>query len=166
MKKKIVVSVIVLMFLLTGFAALSEEETKIKKTNNTEKATIKGCVKNRFGLVCIAANVEVRIGPTPENSEYVILAPVNYRGKYIYELDADEEGTTYWVRAITFSIHFDGDSSEWEGITVFPGQTYELSDLILLHTPKVKAVNFDSLFQWYLEKHPILRTILERVLSV
>ena len=164
MKKKIVVLALVCMFLLTGFAALSEEGTKIEKTNSVEKAIIKGCVTNRFGLVCIAANIEVRIGPTPENSEYVILAPANNRGKYLYELNADEEGTTYWVRAITISIHFDGDSSEWEEITVFPGQTYELPDLILHHTPKTKEIN--TPFLTFLENHPHMFPLLQKLLGL
>ena len=164
MKKKIVALVIVYMFLLTGSAALSAAGTKVEITNDAEKAVVKGCVKNKFGWVCITANVEVRIGLDPESSEYVILAPVNYRGKYLYELDADEEGTTYWVRAITISIHCDGDSSEWDGITVFPGRTYKLPDLILLHTPKTKA--FDTKFLRFLENHPRIFPILRQLLSL
>ena len=143
---------------------LKNQSTKVEKTNSTEKAIIKGCVKNRFGLVCSAANIEVRIGPAPENSEYVILTPANYRGKYLYELNADEEGTIYWLRAIIISIHFDGDSSEWEEITVLPGQTYELPDLILFNTPKTKAI--DTIFFRFLDNHPRIFPLLRQLLNL
>ncbi len=92
------------------------------------------------------------------------MAPANNRGKYLYELNADEKGTTYWVRAITISIHFDGDSSEWEEVTVFPGQTYELPDLNLLHTPKTKAI--DTPFLRFLENHPYIFPILRHILKL
>ena len=164
MKKKLIAISIVSMFLLTGLAALSVAGTKVT-TTNLQTATIEGIAKNKYGRPCRYANIEIRIGDDPETSEYVKTVPVENDGTYSIELDADEQGTTYQVRAYTVSITCEGDESEWVEVTVFPGQTYELPDLILPHTPKSKQV-IHPLFLRFLENHPRIFPILQHLLGV
>ena len=161
MKKKIIAISIVGMFLLTGLAALSVAGTKVT-TTNLQTATIEGIAKNKYGRPCRYANIEIRIGDDPETSEYVKTTPVENDGTYSIELNADEKGTTYQVRAYTVSITFEGDESEWVKVTVFPGQTYEIPDLVLPHTPKSKQV-IHPLFLRFLENHSRMFPMLKKI---
>ena len=161
MKKKIIAISIVGMFLLTGLAALSGAGTKVT-TTNLQTATIEGIAKNKYGRPCRYANIEIRIGDDPETSEYVKTTPVENDGTYSIELNADEKGTTYQVRAYTVSITFEGDESEWVKVTVFPGQTYEIPDLVLPHTPKSKQV-IHPLFLRFLENHSRMFPMLKKI---
>ena len=161
MKKKIIAISIVGMFLLTGLAALSGAGTKVT-TTNLQTATIEGIAKNKYGRPCWYANIEIRIGDDPETSEYVKTTPVENDGTYSIELNADEKGTTYQVRAYTVSITFEGDESEWVKVTVFPGQTYEIPDLVLPHTPKSKQV-IHPLFLRFLENHSRMFPMLKKI---
>jgi hypothetical protein len=133
------------------------------KINDLSNAIIKGRVKNRFGFPCNYANVEVRIGPDIENSKHVTIEPVDNKGRYQYELYADREGTDYLVRATVVTATIEGDYSNWESITVFPEQTYDLPDLILPHTPKNKTI--DSFLISFVENNSNLSIFLRKILG-
>ena len=156
--KKILAIVVIGMFLLTGLGVLSVAGIQIE-TNDESIATIKGKVLDKNGVNYVA-NIEIRMGEDPETAEYVKAPLTGEYGYYTIELEADEEGTTYQVRAIKFAILGRDDSSEWEEITVFPGETYTLDDLVLPNTPKGKSKSVvHPLMEFLLQLFPILRNI-------
>lgn len=118
---------------------------------NLEPAIVRGEVVNRFNIGC-SATVEIRTGSDPDNSEFFGIVAAGRYG-FSMALDANEKGTTYQIRAFTGSFETKDDISEWEEITVQPGEAYELPDLVLSNTPKSsREITINMFFQGVLER--------------
>ena len=153
------------MFLTVGFLTVSAVGMNTDRSQQLDQnnATIEGKVVNRFRMGCSGAQVIVHTGPKIGNTQYVTDKIVGNIGSYSISLTADEQGTKYFVWAVADPQGTPStiDNTNVEEITVYPGGTYRIPNLILKSTPNTKSrPAVYPLFQELLQRLPVLRNLL------
>jgi len=168
MKKLLLTVLLVIIMFISLSSVLSVNATntekkvniEISKITNSGFATITGRVINRFGFGESGANVFIYIGEYPLHSTYYKTIFTNIRGYYKMILLTGEKGITLQIQAKIIAIWGDGDKSQWEELTVFPNNHYEIPDLVLSHWPINRQHLVNPLLFDFLQKLPVPKNIL------